>query len=177
VSLFRSSGAEPARSAPWRRAAAAALLVTLLAGCGAATTQGTPTTAPTGPDAVATAFAAAYAGGDTSTACSLATGTALAVMTNNGWCAPHAQPWPAVSYWPGTQCVFPDELGELSSIAVYGFHTSGEVAQAPDFVIQVATSGATWQVTLVAADGPDVRAANWLCSRAEQASASTGPTG
>jgi len=77
-----------------RRFAGAALagLAVVLAGCsstpaadGASTA--TVTATPSTPDGVAGAFAAAYAAGDTPTACTFAGGYALQHMTELGQCA------------------------------------------------------------------------------------------
>ena len=146
-------------------------LTLLLAACGEASTA--DTTAPATPDAVATAFADAYAAGDTPTACTLATGSALTAMTNSGWCAPQAHPWPAVSYWSGTRCEFPDGMGELSGARLYAFHTSGQVAQYPDFLVEVTGTGTTWHVTMLGQDGPATRSANQLCAAASKAGSAT----
>lgn len=148
-----------------------AVLGLLLAACGQASTPDTATTTvPATPDAVATAFADAYAAGDTPTACTFATGTALAAMTRSGWCAPQARPWAAVSYWPGTRCEFPDGMGDLSGVRLYAFHTSGQVAQYPDFIVELTGTGTTWHVTMLGQDGPATRSANQLCSIATKAS-------
>ena len=168
-----------------RRFAGAALagLAVVLAGCsstpaadGAATA--TVTATPSTPDGVAGAFAAAYAAGDTPTACSYAGGYALQHMTELGQCA-HTQ-WPAVQYWPGRVCLFSKDNPNLTADdlgrQVFQFHTNGQVNGFPDFVVGVQPSGSSWRVTEVASDTTAERGMSAECAAAALSNPTTGPS-
>ncbi|HZM66584.1 MAG TPA: hypothetical protein VFC16_09830, partial [Nakamurella sp.] len=71
-----------------RRALPVAALLLALTACGSPADPAPATTpaVPSTPDAVAAAFAASFAAGDTPTACALTGGQALQRMTETGWC-------------------------------------------------------------------------------------------
>lgn len=131
---------------------------------------------PTTPEAVAGAFAAAYAAGDTPLACTFAGGYAMEKMTRDGLCA-HTQ-WPAVQYWPGRVCLFskddPDLTADTRGMQLFQFHTDGQVAGFPDFLVGVQPYGSTWRVTSVL---PDTPAAGLMHQQCELAAIGNPPTG
>jgi len=168
-----------------RRFAGAALagLAVVLAGCsstpaadGASTA--TVTATPSTPDGVAGAFAAAYAAGDTPTACTFAGGYALQHMTELGQCA-HTQ-WPAVQYWPGRVCLFskddPNLPANKLAMQLFQFHTAGQVNGFPDFLVGVQPSGTSWRVTEVGPDTPSTGAMSAECAAAAIGNPTTGPS-
>jgi hypothetical protein len=161
------------RPRPVLAAAALLLAVTLAASCGSPATDAASTTAPLNtPEAVASAFAASYAAGDTVSACLLASGDAFQQMTSDGACA-HTQ-WPAVEYWPGRTCQFSEDpkLGNLSGLRMFDYHSNGGVNGFPDFVIGLSGAGDSWRVTYLSADGGSVGMMSRLCKLA----GTTGPT-
>ena len=151
-----------------------AAVALIAAACGSPSIDAAPTTTsvqPTTPDGIAAAFADAYSAGDTPVACTYTSGAALKTMTDSGWCQ-HANPWPAVAYWSGQHCDYPDGMGDYSGMRLFAYKTNGTIAQSPDFLVGVTGSGTTWKVTFLGQDGPGIGAANRLCSIV----ATTGPT-
>src|SRR6478609_4998224 len=117
-------------------AAATAVLALLLTACGESPSPDTaPTTAaPATPDAVA----AAFAGGDTPTACSYTGGLARQNMSQGGTaslCSRSA--WPAQDYWLARSCSTPavDVPGTVSLPAGYWYvyATNGQIAGSGGF--------------------------------------------
>jgi len=164
-----------------RRVIAAAALALLLTACGESPGSDTAQTpaAPTTPDAVAAAFAAAFAGGDTPSACTYTGGLAGQNMSQGGTaslCARSA--WPAQDYWLARQCMTPavDVPGTVSLPAGYWYvyATNGQIAGSGGFVIDVTGADRAWQVTSYTS-GPAGQLAR-ICAVLESGQPTTGPT-
>lgn len=122
--------------------AAAALLT--VGGC-ASDPAAAPTTAAATPADVAAAFAAAYATGDTPTACSYASGRALEQLNKDGWCQ-QKQQW-NVQYSQSGTCTLP--TGETS----FSYDTSSEIDRHRGFEVLVTGTDGVYKVrTVVAKD-------------------------
>jgi len=132
----------------------AVLALLLTAACGesgsdtASSTSGPPAT----PDGVASAFAAAFAGGDTPLACTYTGGLAQQNLSKGGsdsLCSRSA--WSAQSYWLADQCMSPavDYPNGHHQAASYSFiyATNGPVAGADSFLVSVTGADRAWQVT------------------------------
>ena len=120
--------------------AAATLLA--VGGC-ASDPAAAPTTAAATPADVAAAFAAAYATGDTPTACSYAAGTAVEKLNRNGWCQ-QKQQW-NVQYSQTGTCTLP--TGETS----FSYDTSSEIDRHRGFEVLVTGADGVYKVTTLAA--------------------------
>jgi len=162
-------------------AVATAVLALLLTACGESPSpDATPTTAaPATPDAVAAAFAAAFAGGDTPTACSYTGGLARQNMSQGGTaslCARSA--WPAQDYWLARSCSTPAvDVPDTTSLPAgnwYVYATNGQIAGADGFVIDVTGADRAWQVTSYTS-GPAGQLAR-ICAVLESGQPTTGPT-
>jgi hypothetical protein len=131
------------------RAAAALLLTVALVGCAAPTTDSaTSTTAPlTTSDAVADAFSAAYAAGDTPLACTYASGDALKDLTVRDMCK-HSPGWSS-GYWSGEHCAITS--GDFAGSNGYSYDTTNPVgsSQVRGFWLIVSGSGTHWTVSHV----------------------------
>lgn len=134
-----------------RRILAAAALGLTLAACGNTAT----------PDSVAAEFAAAYAGGDTPKACTLAAGRALELMTSSGLC--EQSQWDAQGFWATDQCTYPAATAQaLGERYIYLYATNGRVAGGEAFAVGVGGSPELWRVTLAVAGDKNTVAR--LCS-------------
>jgi hypothetical protein len=107
------------------------------------------TAAPlTTPDAVAAAFAASFAAGDTPTACTLTGGQALQHMTETGWC--QRSPGWSTGYWSGAHCQL-GEAGQFTGMWDYTYLTNTMIDRSMNFEVGVTGSGTDWKVTLLGA--------------------------
>ena len=95
------------------------------------------------PADTAAAFAAAYSGGDTPTACSYASGRALEQLNKDGWCQ-QKQQW-NVQYSQTGTCTLP--TGETS----FSYDTSSEIDRHRGFEVLVTGTDGVYKVTTLAA--------------------------
>lgn len=98
---------------------------------------------PVGPEAVSSAFLAAYEQGDTPTMCALSTGDALARLQNPGWCTTK-QGW-STTATDAQQCTTPDGR------QVYAYKLNPLVLGQRGMEFAIAETGAgtgVWQVTM-----------------------------
>ena len=144
-----------------------AALILLLAACGGSGSDATPTEAPSTPDGVADAFAAAFAGGDTPLACTYAGGNAKARMSEGGaasLCSRSA--WSGQGYWLDHQCVTP-AYGNNPAVYTFIYRTNGQVGGGDSFVADVTDGDRAWQVTSYVA-GPTSQTSQ-ICAIVESA--------
>lgn len=140
------------RPRPVLAAAALLLAVTLAVACGSPSTDAAPTTAPappSTPDGVAGAFSAAWAAGDTPTACKYTSGRAKERMTEGGsvsLCSHSA--WSAQGYWLSDHCVIPGTTGDEYT---YIYRANGSVGGGDSFVVSVTGTAPFYTVTSYAA--------------------------
>ena len=127
----------------------AALLLTLAACGGAADPVTTTPPAPSTPDAVAAAFAASFASGDTPAACALAGGKAMKYMTDSGWC--QRSPGWSTGYWSGEHCQLPAD-SQFAAMAYYAYLTNTPVDRFTNFVIGVTGTAPDLKVTYLGAN-------------------------
>ena len=137
--------------APITRAGLVGLLL-VLSGCTSSSSTSTSTMLMTGTsgvtstatpaataDDVAAAFASAYAGGDTPSACKLASGSALSKLTDHGMCAGRAT-------WSETPRLV-DSCAQSAGERHYEYRTDREVDRDLQFDVSVSkTSATSWQV-------------------------------
>lgn len=128
---------------------AAALLFTVAACGSAADPVATTPAAPTTPDTVAAAFAAAFAAGDTPSACALAGGKALQEMTDKGWC--QRSPGWSTGYWSGQHCLLPAD-SQYAEMSYYDYRTNTPVDGFTSFVIGVTGTAPDLKVTYLGAN-------------------------
>jgi len=134
-----------------RRALPVAALLLALTACGSPADPAPATTpaVPSTPDAVAAAFAASFAAGDTPTACALTGGQALQRMTETGWC--QRSPGWSTGYWAGPHCQM-GEAAQFTGMWSYKYYTNTPVDRFTDFMVGVTGSGTEWKVTFLGAD-------------------------
>lgn len=126
------------------------VLVALMAvgGCSSSDPAASSTTAVAAtPADVAAAFAAAYAIGDTPTACSYASGDALENLNKNGWCQ-QKQQW-NVQYTQTGTCTLP--TGETS----FNYDTSSEINRHRGFDMLITGTEDVYKVTTLVAKSGD----------------------
>ena len=116
-----------------------ALALVAVSGCSSDPAAAPTTTAPATPADTAAAFAAAYSSGDTPTACSYASDTAVEKLNRNGWCQ-QKQHW-NVNYWQTGNCTLP--TGEAS----FSFDTSSEIDRHRGFEVAVTGTNGVYKVT------------------------------
>jgi len=133
-----------------RRALPVAALLLALAACGSPADPAPASTpaVPSTPDAVAAAFAASFAAGDTPTACALTGGQALQRMTETGWC--QRSPGWSTGYWSGAHCQL-GEAGQFTGMWDYTYLTNTMIDRSMNFEVGVTGSGTDWKVTLLGA--------------------------